>query len=154
MGFNKIKQRYTINFNFFVKTYLRSTCSPDLVQVLVHGCKGGIESVLFFKNDFTFFLLTHFFLLCKKLFISIFSLISVTFGAVTIFDQAFVSSDRMNTCFCCFLKDKNYGKGGMWQFGLEPCILVGLDSSVVEHLSIYAGVPDWTSRSSHTFPFI
>ena len=49
-----------------------------------------------------FFICSHnFLLLLNKLFISIFSLFPVTFGGVTVFDQAFIisiSPDRVNMC--------------------------------------------------------
>ena len=75
--------------------------------------------MLFFKNDFHIFDRSHIFLLlCKKMFISIFPLFSVTFGAVTV--QAFVkcvksiSLDRIIMCyFVSFLKGKNFLRGGM-----------------------------------------
>ena len=53
----------------------------------------------------------------KKMFISIFSLISVTFGAVAIFDQAFVKSIKScvgeHVFVVSFLKGKNFVIGGM-----------------------------------------
>ena len=50
--------------------------------------------VIILKKKFSIFhVRSHIFLLlCKKLFIFIFPLFCVTFGAVTIFDQAFVKS--------------------------------------------------------------
>ena len=54
---------------------------------------------------FLIFMRSHIFLLqCKKLLISIFPLFSVTFGAVAIFNQAFVKligPDRVNICLLC-----------------------------------------------------
>ena len=63
---------------------------------------------------------SHTFLfLCKKLFNSIFSLSSVKFGSLTIFDQAsFVKSIKSwqgeHVFVVSSLKGKNFGKGGMW----------------------------------------
>ena len=51
------------------------------------------------------------------MFISVFPLFSVTFGAVAIFEQAFVKSinpDRVNLFVVCFLEGKNFVRGGMW----------------------------------------
>ena len=75
------------------------------------------------------------------MFIPLFSLISFTFGAVIIFDQAFVKSIKSwqgkHVFVVIFLKGKIFVKGGMWLFGLEPWILISLDSSVVEHHSSF-----------------
>ena len=84
----------------------------------------------------------------------IFPLLFVTFGAVTIFNQAFVKS--ISTVFVVrFLEGKHFVMGGMWQFGLEGSwVLIGLDSSVKENFTSNAEVPGSNSRSSHTFSFV
>ena len=110
----------------------------------------------FWKIISEFFICSYIFLLlCKILFIYIFPLFIVTFGAVTIFDQAFVksiSSDRVNF-YCVFLRGQKLCWGRnvvVW----TTRILIGLDSSVVEHLTSDAGVSGWKSRSSHTYSFV
>ena len=125
-------------------------------------------SVVFWKW-FQYFWYVHIFLLlCKKLFIFIFYLISVTFRALTIFDQAFVKllkGQKYTFIYLsiyiflkpifdqAFVKSMKYWQGEhMFLEGQKLCkegnvvvrqrnihlILIGLDSSVVEHLSSYS----------------
>ena len=55
----------------------------------------------------------------------------------------------------CFVDGKNFVREEMWYFGLKgPWILIGLDRSVVEHLTSDAVVPGSNSPSSHTFSFV
>ena len=102
-----------------------------------------------------FFMCSYIFLLlCKKMFFFLYFLISVTFGAVTIFDQAFVKSIKSwqgEFVFnVSFLKGESFVRWGMWWFDLKPWILIGLDYSLVEYLS-NAVVPVSNFRSSNTF---
>ena len=111
MGFNKMKKRYAISFNFFVKTYLRSTCSPRSTTGTWVEIRNKVCVNYLLKMISVFFICSHIYvpssIYVKNCLFLYF--ISFTFGALTIFDQAFVKSikswqdEHVRVC-CEFLK--------------------------------------------------
>ena len=103
-----MKQRYTISISL-----LKPSIGPHvlLIQVPVHGWKWGIVYVIL-KKSFQYFsyAFTHFPSSMWKVVYFYISSFCVTFGALTIFDEAYVKSRHPDN-----LKGvSNFVRGGTW----------------------------------------
>ena len=109
--------------------------------------------VLFFTIDSNFCLYVHtfFFFYVKIVYFYIFPRFCFIWCCHHLWSS--ISPDGVNTRLL-FLKGQKLCKGRNVVVWPRTIDMFGLDSSEVEHLSIYAWVPGSNSRSSHTFSLI